>query len=119
MYSKDYDNDFDDNDQVLDYMANAVHRNYPYDNADPARLRGSSPLDCLISSCELTAALKRGRLTCPEGSKINKTIISYLPDSALSRLRAILNVAPSAGYFTDWFKQAEMRMITKTGKPPT
>ena len=59
MYSKDYDNDFDDNDQVLDYMGNAVHRNYPYDNADPARLRGSSPLDCLISSCELTAALTR------------------------------------------------------------
>ena len=119
MYSKDYDNDFDYNDQVLDYMANAVHRNYPYDNADPDRLTGSSPLVYLISSCELTAAVKRGRPTCPEGSKINKTIISYLPGSVLSRLRAILNAAPSACYFTDGFKQAEMRMIPKASKPPT
>ena len=62
MYSEDYDNYFDNNDQVLDYMAIAVHRTYPYDNADPARLIGSSPLDCLISSW-LAAALKRGRPT--------------------------------------------------------
>ena len=119
MYREDYDDDFDDNDQVLDYMATAVHRTYPYENADPARLTGSSPMDCLISSCELAAAIKRGRPTCPGGSKINKTILSYLPDSTLSRLRAILNAALSAGYFPDGFKQAEMRMIPKAGKPPT
>ena len=119
MYSEDYDNYFDNNAQVLDYMAIAVHRTYPYDNADPARLTGSSPLDCHISSCELAAAIKRGRPTYPGGGKINKTIISYLPDIALSRVRAILNAALSVGYFPDGFKQAEMRMIPKAGKPPT
>ena len=105
VYSQDYDNDFDDNDQVLNYMATAMDRTYPYNNADPARLTGSSPLDCLISSCKLAPAIKRGRPTCPGESRINKTIFSYLPDSALSRVRAILNAALFAGYFSNGFKQ--------------
>ena len=100
-------------------MTAAVQRTYPYPQAAPARLTGSSPMDCFILSCELAAAIKRGRPTCPGGSKINKNIISYLPDSALSRLRAILNAALSAGYFPDGFKQAEMRIMPKAGKSPT
>ena len=119
VFREDYDDDFDDNDRVLDYMADSTYRTIPYATADPTRLTGTSPLDCFISAQELTAAIKRGKPTCPGGSKINSTILSYLPDSALSRLRAIFNAALSAGYFPDSFKQAEMRMIPKAGKPPT
>ncbi|XP_063850376.1 uncharacterized protein LOC135094309 [Scylla paramamosain] len=74
---EDYDDDFDDNDLVLDYISTVVQRTYPYDNADPDRLT----------------------------------------DSAL--FQAIFNAALSAGYFPDGFKQAEMRMIPKAGKPLT
>ena len=54
-----------------------------------------------------------------ESSKINRIMLSNLPDSALDRLRAIFNAALSAGYFPDSFKEAEMRMIPKPGKVPT
>ena len=117
VYSED--NDFDDNDKVLYSKVTAMHRTYPYDNAYPARLTGFSPLDCLISSSGLAAAIKRGRPTCPKGGRINKTINSYLRHSALFRLRATINPALSAGKFPDGFKQAEMQMIPKVGKPPT
>lgn len=119
VYREDYDDDFDNNDHVLDYMAHAVYRTFPFDSADPARLTGTSQLDCFISAQELAAAIKRGKPTSPGGSKINRTILSHLPASALARLRAIFNAALSAGYFPDGFKQAEMRMIPKAGKTPT
>ncbi|MPC44696.1 RNA-directed DNA polymerase from mobile element jockey [Portunus trituberculatus] len=100
-------------------MATAVQRTYPFDNDEPAHLTGTSPLDCVISAQELDAAVKGGRPTCPGGSKINRTILLYLPNSAFTRLWAIFNAALSAGNFPNEFKQAEMRMILKAGKVPT
>ena len=67
IHNEDYDNDFDNNYQVLNYMATGVQRTYPYNKVDPARLTGSS-LDCLMPSCELAVAVKRGRPSCPGGS---------------------------------------------------
>lgn len=115
---EDDPNDLDDNEAVLNYMNVNLHRTRAFDRADPARLTGNAPLNCLISSWELAGSIK-GKSTCPGVSKINKTILSHLPDSALARLRAIFNAALSAGYFPHAFKEAEMRMIPKAGKDTT
>lgn len=48
---------------------------------------------------------------------MNKTILSHFPAGAWTRLRDILNVALSAGYFPDRFSEA-MRMLVKPGKAP-
>ena len=104
---------------MLDYLRANGHRVSPFNEADPSRLSGDSPLGCLISSEELKAAIRSSKSSCPGGSKINKTIIENLPDCALGRLRCVLTAALSAGYFPDGFKAAEMRMIVKPGKVPT
>ena len=119
VFQDNDDKDFNDNDTVLDFLGANGHRASPYNEADPSRLLGDSPLSCLISSEELKAAIRSIKSTCPGGSKINKTIIANLPDCALGRLRCILTAALSAGYFPGSFKGAEMRMIVKPGKVPT
>lgn len=113
------DEDYEDNDSVLDYLRQNIDRTTPHDRADPARLSGATALDCLISSEELRSAIKSSKATCPGRSSINKLILSHLPDPALGRLRDIFNAALSAGYFPDGFKGAEMRMIVKPGKDPS
>ena len=113
------DEDFEDNDNVLNYLRQNGNRLTPHQAADPARLTGATAMDCLISSEELRAAVRGSKATAPGHSAINKTILSHLPDQAMGRLRDILNAALSAGYFPDGFKGAEMRMIVKSGSDPS
>ena len=115
----DDDNDFANNDIVFEFLRANGHRISPHAGADPSRLSGTSLLDSLISSEELKFAIRSSKSTCPGGSKINKTVLTHLPDCSLDRLRGIFNAALSAGYFPDRFKEAEMRMIVKSGKDPT
>ena len=115
---REEDNDNID-DSVQNYMTDNILRTTPFDTADLTRLTGTTTLDCLISSRELTAALKSGRTTAPGSSKINRTILLNLPAPALDRLRAIFNATLSAGYFPDGFKGAVMTMVPKSGKVPT
>ena len=116
VYTDNFDDDFDENEPVLDYMTNNTHRAQPHDRADPARLTGDTLLDCRISSEELAHAIKGGRTTSPGGSGIDRTILSYLPQAATRRLLEIFNAALSAGYFPTAYKGAVMRMIPKAGK---
>ena len=115
----DDDNDFANNDIVFEFLRENGHRISPHVGADPSRLSGTSLLDSLISSEELKYAIRTSKSTCPGGSKIKKTMLAHLPDCALDRLRGIFNAVLSAGYFPDHFKEAEMRMIVKSGKVPT
>uniref|UniRef100_A0A0P4W158 Reverse transcriptase domain-containing protein n=1 Tax=Scylla olivacea TaxID=85551 RepID=A0A0P4W158_SCYOL len=108
-----------DEEDVLDRLRPRIQDTHPYGAADPTRLRGDSPLNCRISSLELTRAIRSTKATCPGKSGINKTILSHLPVSALDRLREILNASLSAGYFPDGWKEAEMRLVVKAGKAPT
>ena len=106
------------NDIVFEFLRANGHRISPHAGADPSQLSGISLLDSLISS-ELKYAIRSSKSTCPGGSKINKTVLPHLPDCALDQLQGIFNVALSAGYFPDRFKEAEMRIIVKSGKDPT
>lgn len=109
----------DDNDNVLDYLRRNTDRLSPHEMADPDRLTGDSALSCRISLEEIRNTFRRGRPTAPGSTKINKTVLQHLPESALKRLKDIFNASLSAGYFPDSFKKAEMRMIVKPGKDPT
>lgn len=115
----DNNDDSDENKRVLNFLTDNIQRTKPHDTADPVRLSGKSPLTCLISAHELAHAIWHSKTSCPGKSGIKKTVLSHFPDSALCRLREIFNASLSAGYFPDWFKAAEMWMITKAGKPPT
>ena len=116
---QDEDNDYDDNDNVLNHLRQNIDRTTPHDRADPARLPGTSVLTCRISMEEISEAIRRSKATSPGKSGINKIILSHLPVGALRRLRDIFNASTSAGYFPDGFKGAEMKMIVKSGKDPS
>lgn len=116
IFKDEFDNN--DIDNVLNYMTANLHRTTPYNTADLTRLDGSTTLNCRMTLQEVTRAIGK-KTTCPGRSGINRTILHNLPVPAVKRLRDILNSALSAGYFPDLFKEAEMRMIPKPGKPPT
>uniref|UniRef100_A0A0P4W031 Endonuclease/exonuclease/phosphatase domain-containing protein n=1 Tax=Scylla olivacea TaxID=85551 RepID=A0A0P4W031_SCYOL len=104
---QDDDEDYEDNDMVLDYLAVHRHRTTPHQEADPTRLAGDSPLTCFISLEELKAAIRSSKPTCPGSSGINRTILAHLPPPALARLQDIFNSALSAGYFPDGLKEGD------------
>ena len=116
VFQNDNDIDTDNADIVHDFLTNSFHRTQPHATADPERLRGDSDITCRISAGELRRAITISRPTAPGSSRINKALLSHLPDGALYRLRDIFNAALSAGYFPDGLKQAEMRLLPKPGK---
>ncbi len=117
---RDNDDDDADADQniVHEFMLTNSYRITPHHTADPARLTGSSHLDCSISTEELRAAVSSAKETSPGSSGIGKTILMHLPRIALQRLSHIFSAALSAGYFPDGLKGAVMRFIPKAGKSP-
>lgn len=56
--------------------------------------------------------------TCPGSSGINKTILTHLPEAALTRLLKIFNATVSAGYFPEKWKISTIKLIPKPGKSP-
>lgn len=115
---QDNDED-DDNDIVLNYMADNARRTKPHETTDLSRLTGDAGLNCFIMTNELTYDIRSIKTTCPDMNIINKTTVSHLPEDALNRLRKICNSVLFTGHFRGRFKEAEMRMIAKPGKDPT
>ncbi len=54
----------------------------------------------------------------PGESKINKTILTKLPDSVIKELAEIFSHTLSMGYFPHNSKQATIKLIPKQGKDP-
>ena len=60
---------------------------------------------------------KKLKNNTPGYSKINKAILSNLPEEAINTLTKLLNLSLFMGYFPQEFKQANIKMIPKPNKP--
>lgn len=113
------DDDFNEDSDVLNYLAGNEDMTFPFQQADLTHFQVNTSLDCLISTKELTDVLRSSKATCPGSSRINKTILAKLPAPAIRRRRDIYNDVLSARYLPDLLKEAEMQMVVKLGKVPT
>lgn len=104
---------------VMETLNIQQERITPFTNADITRLSGNTIINCRISIFGVTHSIKKTKSTCPENSKINKTILSKIPAGVVNQLTITYNATLSAGYFPDCFKGAEMRMLAKPVKPLT
>ena len=109
--------DYENTEIVYEHMQNNIHRTVPYDNTDINRL-GTGVTDDTITEIEIRNIIKNLKKTSPGESGINKTILTQLPDVAITRLTEIYNSTISAGYFPDKWKHATIRLIPKAGKSP-
>lgn len=57
--------------------------------------------------------------TCSGQIGINKALLKVLPPEYFSFLRHIYKASLSAGYLTDFFKLATLKLILKGDKTPT
>lgn len=89
----------------------------PYPDIDTSRLNPTNPIIAPITYNELLTTMKTFKNNKAPGiSKINKTIISKLPDIMIKNLQHIYNASLSCGIFPRKFKKAILKLINKAGK---
>lgn len=91
----------------------------PYHTSDLSRLNNQEYTTATITLQEITNTIKSFKNNTPGHSKINKTILTNLPESALTKLTEIFNHTYSAGYFPQAFKTALIKLIPKPNKATT
>lgn len=77
------------------------------------RLTGREGIDSLISIDKIQTIIKFFKNNSPGESKINKTILTKLPNIALIQLQWIFNHTLSMGYFPNKFKTAIIKLLPK------
>lgn len=117
--SEEENRDFCDETQTLveDFLRQHKNEYSPYTNIDLSRLSALNSVTAPITLHEIKTVIKQFRnKKAPGFSKINKEILSKLPDNMLTNLLAILNASLSAGLFPGKFKLAIIKYIPKGGK---
>lgn len=71
-----------------------------------------------IIATDISSTIRNFKNRAPGESKINKTILSKLPEAAVNRLQKILNLALSMGLFMEKFKSGIINLVGKEGKDP-
>ena len=101
---------------VFEHLQNNLHRTFPYANTDITRL-DTDNTDTTITEDEVKNIINKLKKTSPgKKSRINKVIMIHVPNNAITRLTNIYNNTLSAGYFSDRWKHAIIRLIPKDGK---
>lgn len=75
-------------------------------------------LDQDITDEDIHKIIKAMKNTSPGRSGIDKKILKQLPNSAVTKLRNIMNATLKLGYFPKKFKEATLTLIPKTGESP-
>lgn len=77
------DNDFDDDQGILQNMNTNHHRTQPHPTTNLTHLRDETVLECKLSLEELKGAIRGSKVSCPGISKINNLVLEKLPDTTL------------------------------------
>ena len=108
------------NEELVNNFINANrHRLQPYETADLERLDRNNPLTKPIELYNITEIIKQFKDKSPGESGIRNSILKQLPNIALQKLKELLNLALSMGYYIDLFKIAALCFVQKPGKDCT
>ena len=97
-------------------MGDNAYRTRPYERADLNRLNPENYLTAPLNYWTLMEIIKSFKNKAPGESKINKEMIDKLPRVAKMRLKKIIDILLSMGYFTRKYKSRIMIFTGKEGK---
>ena len=103
-------------DRVENFIRNNKQRIEPYHTADLNRLEADNYLTRPITSKNITDIIKEFKNKAPGKSEINKQILANMPTIAIDRLKQILNLAISMGYFILLLKNGILIFTNKPNK---
>lgn len=106
--------------EILEYLNTHRERITPYETIDLTRLDPENPVikPITLRNVKRTIQTFKNR-KAPGESRINKEILTQLPDIILEHYTHIINAALATGLFPQDFKHAIIKMLTKSGKTPT
>ncbi len=99
--------------EVEEYLNNNPGKVRTYEKSNINRLQGDDSIDTRITSREIYLTIKSFRNETPGETNIHKTVLSHLPENALTTLQNLLNHSFSMGYFPLKFKTAIIQLIPK------
>lgn len=102
--------------RVINYLHTNSHLCSPNDNADRHKLDTNNYTIRPITVDDVQNTLKHFKNNSPGNSKINKKVLTNLPDEAIQILTHIFNLAYSLGHFPKPFKIAKIILIPKPNK---
>ena len=92
------------------------YRTKPYNKANLNRLDNNNPLTRPITEFDIIKILRNFKNKAPGASGLTRNMILKLPRIAIERLRDLVNLLLSMGYFTIIYKNGIMVMTPKTDK---
>ena len=119
--SDEENQNFDHNHEtmVTDYLNEHQQQTQPYPFADLSRLDPNNYLTKPVTRYDIISTIKDFKNNkAPGESGINKILLIQLPNSAIDRLKDIVNLSISMGYFSIVLKNGIIILIPKPGKDP-
>ena len=111
--------DQDNETMVTEYLNEHQQQMQPYPFADLSRLDPNNYLIKPVTTFDIISTIKEFKINkAPEESGINKILLIQLPNSAIDRLKDIVNLSISMGYFSIVLKNGIIILIPKPGKDP-
>ena len=102
---------------VTDYLDNHQQETQPFPFADLTRLDPDNFMTRPVTRYDIISTIKEFKNNkAPGESGINKLILIQLPISAIDRLKDIINLSVSMGYFSIVLKNGIIVLIPKPGK---
>ena len=111
--------DQDNETMVTEYLNEHQQQIQPYPFADLSRLDPNNDLTKPVTTYDIISTIKEFKNNkAPGESGISKILLIQLPNSAIDRLKDIVNLSISMGYFSIVFKNGIIILIPKPGKDP-
>ena len=105
--------------EVETYLQANGYRTQPYHRASLNRLNALNALTKPIETYQIIVIIKQFKNRAPGESQVGKLILDKLPIEMIRKLKDILNLTLSIGYFPKLYKIAILRFIQKEGKDGT
>ena len=105
--------------EVENYIQMNEYRTRPYQRASINRLNVLNALTKPIETHQIKIIIKQFKNKAPGESQVSKMILEKIPNEMIRKLKDILNLTLSIGYFPKLFKIAILRLIQKEGKNGT
>ena len=104
---------------VTEYLNAHQQQIQPYPFTDLSRLDPNNYLTKPVTTYDIISTIKEFKNNkAPVESGINKILLIQLPNSAIDRLKDIVSLSISMGYFSIVFKNGIIILIPKPGKDP-
>ena len=114
--NRDYDKETEN--MVNIFINQNKNRTEPYSNPDLNRLEEDNPLTKPITIKDMKEALQSFKHKAPGESGLNKLILTKIPQVAWERLKKIVNLSFSMGYYLQINKEGVLILPPKPGKDP-